>query len=441
MPAVLISAIMGVLAIAELIFYAFKDRSTNFILGPAFTNVGRIDHFTDLQVVTLNGASCPMPLGTIYEKGCYFNQTNIPRLFIGFARFLGIGKEHTLWLGVAIGAFAIAAVLLAYALCLQQWRLVLATACGLSLYPFRLALERGNIDLIILIILVFSGLVAAARPPSALKTSLLTGLFVMGSLGKLYPLLLTPLLILNYKEILPRRLSLLAAAIPIAIASASFAGLWPDLQAMLRESYKDVDGGLSYGLTTLVEANLGGIGLLGLKLALIILIASSALAASDPFGIQSLACAVRRSLASAKSRDRLAGILFVIGSTLLASTYFIFINGIYRISVPFLLILPAIIQAMRFSPASSNKPGQTLSDPQSFSGISFLLVIIVCIGVAGYRPYDAGSNLQHYTNLFLNLILIPSAIGAVGTALVLVLVLFPGSLFHDNQVEGSRRSG
>jgi len=231
---------------------------------------------------------------------------------------------------------------------------------------------------------------------------------------------------LNYKEILPRRLSLLAAAIPIAIASASFAGLWPDLQAMLRESYKDVDGGLSYGLTTLVEANLGGIGLLGLKLALIILIASSALAASDPFGIQSLACAVRRSLASAKSRDRLAGILFVIGSTLLASTYFIFINGIYRISVPFLLILPAIIQAMRFSPASSNKPGQTLSDPQSFSGISFLLVIIVCIGVAGYRPYDAGSNLQHYTHLFLNLILIPSAIGAVGTALV--LALFPGSV-------------
>ena len=164
MPAVLISAIMGVLAIAELIFYAFKDRSTNFILGPAFNNVGRIDHFTDLQVVTLNGASCPMPLGTIYEKGCYFNQTNIPRLFIGFARFLGIGKEHTLWLGVAIGAFAIAAVLLAYALCLQQWRLVMATACGLSLYPFRLALERGNIDLIILIILVFSGLIAAARP-------------------------------------------------------------------------------------------------------------------------------------------------------------------------------------------------------------------------------------------------------------------------------------
>lgn len=57
----------------------------------------------------------------------------------------------------------------------------------------------------------------------------------MGSLGELYPLLLTPLLILNYEEILPGRLSLLAAVIPMAIASASFAGLWPDLQAMLRE--------------------------------------------------------------------------------------------------------------------------------------------------------------------------------------------------------------
>jgi hypothetical protein len=211
----------------------------------------------------------------------------------------------------------------------------------------------------------------------------------------------------------------------MAIASSSFAGLWPDLQAMLRESYKDVDGGLSYGLATLVEPNLDGIGLLGLKLALITLIASSALSASDPFGIQSLACTVRRCLASTRFRDRLAGILFVIGSTLLAGTYFIFINGIYRISVPFLLILPAIIQSLRFSPASANKPGQNLSDPQSIIGISFLLAVIVCIGVAGYRPYDPGSNLQHYTNLFLNLILIPSAIGAVGTALA--LAVFPGS--------------
>jgi hypothetical protein len=133
---------------------------------------------------------------------------------------------------------------------------------------------------------------------------------------------------------------------------------------------------------------------------------------------------VRRSLVSAKSRERLAGILFVIGSTLLAGTCFIFINGIYRISVPFLLIFTAIIQVMRFSPASSNKPVPNLSDPQSISGISFLLVSIVCIGLAGYRPCDAGFNLQHYTNQLLNLILIPSVIGAVGTA----LALFPGSV-------------
>jgi len=142
MTAILISAIMGLTAIAELIFYAFKDRSTSFILGPAFSNVGRIDHFIDLQVVTLNGASCSRPLETIYEKGCYFNQTNIPRLFISLARFIGVGKEDTLWVGVAIGAVAISAVLLAYALCLRQWRLVMATACGLLLYPFRLALLR-----------------------------------------------------------------------------------------------------------------------------------------------------------------------------------------------------------------------------------------------------------------------------------------------------------
>ena len=48
MLAKLISALMGLTAIAELAFYAFKNYSATFILGPAFSNVGRIDHFTDL---------------------------------------------------------------------------------------------------------------------------------------------------------------------------------------------------------------------------------------------------------------------------------------------------------------------------------------------------------------------------------------------------------
>ena len=78
----------------------------------------------------------------------------------------------------------------------------------------------------------------------------------------------------------------------------------------------------------------------------------------------------------------------------------IFIKGIYRISAPFILILPAIFNA----------------------GVLFLLLVLISIGIAGYRPYATGSNLQHYTNLFLKLILIPTAVGTVGSALALVFL-------------------
>jgi hypothetical protein len=134
----------------------------------------------------------------MYDRCCYFNQTKIPRLFIGLTRLLGVNKDSTIGAGFILGTFDIAAILCAYILYLRQWRLVLATGVALSHYPFLLALERGNIDLIVLIILILAGLLAAARPPTILKTSLITGLFVLGSMGKLYPLLLTPLLILNY---------------------------------------------------------------------------------------------------------------------------------------------------------------------------------------------------------------------------------------------------
>jgi hypothetical protein len=99
MLAKLISALMALTAIAELAFYAFKSHSLNFIFEPALSNVGRVDYFIDLQVVTLNGASCQVPLAMIYEKSCYFNQTNIPRLFIfGSTYWAWQGKHVVPWL-------------------------------------------------------------------------------------------------------------------------------------------------------------------------------------------------------------------------------------------------------------------------------------------------------------------------------------------------------
>ncbi len=133
--------------------------------------------------------------------------------------------------------------------------------------------------------------------------------------------------------------------------------------------------GLSYGLATLVEANLAGIGPLGLKLAVIALIAVSSFSAIDVFGDQSLAAEVRGSLASNKTGVRLIGILFIIGTTILLGTYFIFINGIYRISLPFLLILPAIVHAIRSSPSSPAMAGQARPVHPDEDGLMFLLLV------------------------------------------------------------------
>jgi hypothetical protein len=413
----LISALMALTAIAELAFYAFKSHTLNFIFGPALSNVGRVDHFIDLQVVTLNGASCQVPLAMIYEKSCYFNQTNIPRLFIAMARIAGLGKESTLSLGFGLGALAIAMIFLAYLLSLRNYRLAIGLAFALQLYPFRLAIERGNIDLIILILLLLAAILASIRPPSILKAGVIGGLFLVGSMGKLYPLLLTPLLIAYCKRCFPGKFSWMAIAGPVLLAALSFCVLLPDISAMLRESYKDVAGGLSYGLGTLVQPNMEGISFLGIKIALISLVASSSSSPVDVFGHQSLAARVHTSLNSDRISNRLSGNLFLMGSMLFLATYIVFINGIYRLSIPFIMIIPAMMNTVPMASPRGSEVLPSATKKEGRSGILFLILIVFSIGMAGFRYYDPGSNLQHYTNLFLNLILMPMAAGIVGSAL------------------------
>lgn len=434
MVAILLTTLLGLAAIAQLAFYAFKGNQEVFIFAPAFSAVGRLDHFVDLQVVTLNGSTCPAQMELIYSNSCYFNPTNIPRLFIYIARYLSIGEGSTLWLGFALGSLTVAAVLLVYVLCLKGWRLLLASALALSLYPFQLALERGNIDLIILLILLVSALLAAARPAGILSTVMIGSLFCLASMGKIYPLLLTPLLILHCRELFRGRFSFIAVVAPVLIASSCFALLLPDIHSMLQASYKDAAGGLSYGLATLVEANIIGISLLGMKLIVIALIASTCLFPLDVFGIRSLAAEASKSLASVKTSERLCGTLYIIGSTLFVGTYLVFINGIYRISIPLILILPAIVNALQFGARSVVSATRRPAELPRNSGLSFLMLVIVCIGFAGYRHYGLDSNLQHYTNLYLNLILLPTLVGITASALGLLFL-------PHGKIDGHRISG
>ncbi len=62
---------------------------------------------------------------------------------------------------------------------------------------------------------------------------------------------------------------------------------------------------------------------------------------------------------------------------------------------------------------------QSATKNQDGGGILFLVLVLVVfsIGMAGFRYCDPETNLQHHTNLFLNLILIPVVAGIVDSAL------------------------
>jgi hypothetical protein len=219
------------------------------------------------------------------------------------------------------------------------------------------------------------------------------------------------------KRCIHGKFSWLALAIPAILATLIFCVLLPDIGNMVRESCKDIAGGLSYGLATLVQPNIEGLGFLGIKIALICLVASSAWLPVDVFGNQSLAAQVHTSLNSDRISNRLSGNLFLIGSMLLLATYIVFINGIYRLSIPFIVLMPAMMNTVQVALLRSSQLPQSATKNQDGGGILFLVLVVFSIGIAGFRYCDPKTNLQHYTNLFLNLILIPMVAGIVDSAL------------------------
>ena len=151
-------ALVLILAVffVELGLYSFVASGNTLFGFYPFFNVGRIDHYIDLQVVTLNGYGCNFPVESIYQKSCYFNPTNIPRLFIQIARILHIGGQNTKVVGFFMGSVSIGLLFLTYTYCLKRVQAIFAAVLVVGGFPFRLALERGNIDLVVLSLLLVS---------------------------------------------------------------------------------------------------------------------------------------------------------------------------------------------------------------------------------------------------------------------------------------------
>ena len=411
----------------ELGLYAFAPTGISFMGLYPFFNVERIDHFIDLQVLTLNGIDCVYPIESIYEKSCYFNPTNIPKLFIHFARLLHIGSSSTNVAGFLLGTTSICLLLFVYRYCLSFALGLAGASVVIGTFPFRLALERGNIDLLILDIMIVSALFLALidKRSANLEKKLLilasTLMVGVAFLGKIYPVvsLLAIYLYIYSSSYFPIKVKNYIVVISVAIFSVLGLSLLPDLQHMTSSSYREISGGLGYGLVTSPDPSLDTNVIILSKLTIIL--SSAILFYSEPsdfFGTRLSGESLQYLMRSPTIKSRLIATMYLYGLSIFVGTYFVFVNGVYRLSVPLVLMSPWIIHTL-ISNYSRVK--------QEAHGALFILITTILVSYSGYRPYPINSNLQHLTQMLLEFGLYPLIIGFILSIVPVFLSSSPNS--------------
>ena len=428
-------ALVLILAVflVELGLYSFGASGNTLFGFYPFFNVGRIDHYIDLQVVTLNGYGCNFPVESIYQKSCYFNPTNIPRLFIQIARILHIGGHNTKVVGFAMGSISIALLFLAYTYCLKRVQAIFAAVLVVSGFPFRLALERGNIDLVVLsLLLVSSFFLSLSNSSKTIKSILcvaISSLCVLTAVfGKVYPVLVLPAiaLVIAAAQHFSRREKVLLTSLVSGLLIGSVLSLLPDLSHMTGSSYRELAGGLGYGLMTSPDKNLGEFFTFLIKFVIGgFVVIFSVLDKDDFFSVRDSAKELTILLQSSH-RDRLIAIAFLFGASLFLGTYFVFVNGIYRLSVSISLLVPWFVYFL------SAKYKNLINCSQ---GGLCLILTFWATTIVGYRPYLDGVNVQHLTQLFVEFCLYPLASGY----LISVLTVFVVSLKREGYLWSSLR--
>ena len=408
------------LLVFELFLYSFGASGNTLFGFYPFFNVERIDHYIDLQVVTLNGYGCSFPVESIYEKSCYFNPTNIPQFFIQIARLLHVSGQDTRAVGFALGSTTIGLLFLMYTYSLKRVQSIFAVVLVVGGFPFRLALERGNIDLVVLsLLLISSFFLSLSNSSRTIKATLcvaVSSLCVLTAVfGKVYPVLVLPViaLVIAATQHFSSREKLFLTSLVTSLLIGSVLSLLPDLSHMTGSSYRELSGGLGYGLMTSPDKNLGEFFTILIKSVICgFVVIFSVLDKHDFFSVRDSAKELTV-LFQSSHRNRLIAIAFLFGASLFLGTYFVFVNGIYRLSVSLSLLAPWLIYFL------SSKYKSLITCSQ---GGLCLMFTFWAITIVGYRPYLDGVNLQHLTQIFVDFCLYPLSSGYLISTLIIFVI-------------------
>ena len=361
-----------------------------------FPGIPRFEIFKDLSIVFDNAASCPIPLSQLYQKDCHINPTNIPLFLIAVARLFGLVESDLFTFGLILDVVTVFFLSTISRLLIPGWSSVVFVWVSFLSFPFQLALERANSDLLILDLVVISVFILGIKDQLASFT-LSTITLNIALLSKIYPIVCVPVVALQlFSSKLKKNPKRLLFLFLLLSTSISFAVTAPAL-THTKNSLVDYSGGITYGVLVSPHPEENIVILLLIK-TLITLI--SVILTLKPFSYAT----ARASQSSSNNSVFTARLLAMSGASIFLASYFLFVSVSYRLvflslMVPFLIEIVSIFR----SPEKSRISNEILT----------VLMFILLILIADYSGYiqPANSDSKQELDLFVNVIVLPSLAG------------------------------
>ena len=416
--AIAISAMPAIGLAIELLHYSLGSQKAFSDLPRGFAE----NRFMDLKIWTTNGADCWIPIEAIRaDTHCAISNYvfDYPRAPLYIIRLLGIGSHHNIVLGTVLG---IATILLAWMLIYQTFSelqskekirsitCLLTTAAIFTSYQVRLLVERGQLDMFLLLIVVLPFVIGSARQLESINTEWLLPIYLISAFIK--PLMLAPALFIcidivhtsvHFKSFNPRgqlinrvatnrTFSATKAVFSCAAFGTTCALLKSDISVASHYLASTVTGGkIGFGLTTLLDAPYRDWSLsISGKLALITI---SALIASDKILLKPASQTPLSLKLLPWTRQ-----LFLVSAAIIVPTYAFTDSYSYKM-VFFVGVLPALFQDL-IGLEKVTKAGARFT--LSLCAISFLYGAI--------RYSDA---LYAYSEWFMHFLVHPLLIGTI----------------------------
>ncbi len=249
----------------ELVGYAYGSSA-------AFNDVPRANPsevFFDLRILTHNGVNCEININEIEPyRHCAVNlyPYNYPTFALWFVRLLGINPDSTSAVGVILGFTSIALLTIFF---LQRMREVLPyrlTTCAIFLsligslnsFSFRYALERGQVDLLVLDLILLPLVLPFPSSKNEKKIpNRFTGIYIgliLSSLTKIFTLpALVGISTLETLSLIKQRMNALCLILIWIVVIACGISLISPIQISRNLNMKGL-GGHGFGLDVLLDA-------------------------------------------------------------------------------------------------------------------------------------------------------------------------------------------